>query len=111
MYSVFFPPGVTVTTTSGGFSVFFPYTTLAGSGCSGYGSGDLLKTYSALFSHELLETMTDPFLNNWYTASGFEIGDLCTYGYYSPPLVKTLTINGKNYNVQKEWSNSRCACY
>ena len=32
-------------------------------------------------SHEVTESITDPFASAWFTSQGNEIGDLCAYSY------------------------------
>jgi hypothetical protein len=45
-------------------------------------NGDAIAdTAATALSHELTEAITDPLLNAWFTAQGFEIGDLCAYQY------------------------------
>ena len=50
---------------------------------------------TSVASHELCESMTDPMLDGWFTASGEEIGDLCAWS----------ETNLGVYTVQKEWIN------
>ena len=64
--------------------------------------------YSVL-SHELFETITDPEPGSgWYTANApavsGEIGDLCAY------LSEQVTLSGKAYYVQREYSNAVHGC-
>jgi hypothetical protein len=64
-------------------------------------------------SHELIETVTDPFVGlattyasplAWYNKTYGEIGDICN------AQQGTITAGGVTYTVQKEWSNSKNAC-
>jgi PKD repeat protein len=62
------------------------------------------------FSHELNESMTDPFGNAWFDRRGNEIADDCVG--YSGALAGTVagaqynqTINGAHYLTQEEFSN------
>lgn len=80
-------------------------------GCSPVGLSGF-QTFSAVpgmdavanvASHEIYETITDPFLNAWFDANGAEIGDKCAWysGY--------TKLSG-TYSLQTEWSNSAKAC-
>jgi hypothetical protein len=62
-----------------------------------------------------METVTDPMLNAWYDASGYENGDKCayTYGAIEPNgsrPTSNLTNNGHSYLVQLEWDNASAGC-
>jgi PKD repeat protein len=80
-------------------------------------------------SHEYIEAATDPQLNNWFDASGHEIGDKCnswseTAGVETDPnaFEPTLggeqskgtlfdqSINADHYYIQSEWDNGAAAC-
>ena len=64
-----------------------------------------------IISHELFETVTDPFLNAWYDASGFEIGDKCAWTFGNTGLTgSNLTLHGDSYIVQLEYSNRISNC-
>jgi hypothetical protein len=60
-------------------------------------------------SHEHNEAITDPQLNAWYDANGWEDGDKCawTFGLLSGTgnAHYNQTINGDHYFLQEEWSN------
>jgi hypothetical protein len=76
------------------------------SGLSGFQSYSTLPGMDAVAnvaSHEIYETITDPFLNAWYDSNGSEIGDKCAWysGY--------TKLNG-SYSLQTEWSNVAKAC-
>jgi outer membrane protein assembly factor BamB len=58
-------------------------------------------------SHEQFEAISDPQLNAWYDASGFEIGDKCAYDL-SAGL--THLNNGGTFAVQTEYSNASSSC-
>jgi hypothetical protein len=66
-------------------------------------------------SHELVETITDPFGNSWINSSGSEAGDLCLTNY-GPVLggsgqsAYDEVINGGHYYLQEEWSNAVGGC-
>jgi len=53
-------------------------------------------------AHEILETMTDPHLDAWTDAGGYENADKCSWKF--PYSYITLT-NGARFKVQAEWSN------
>lgn len=58
-------------------------------------------------SHEHFETVTDPTVNAWYDASGYEIGDKCAYRYGTVASDGgNVTLNGHRYYMQQEWSNA-----
>jgi IPT/TIG domain len=72
-------------------------------------------------SHEHNESITDPQLNAWYDAEGFENGDKCNSPNqkyeYGPPLGTApdgsrynQVINGDLYWYQQEWSNEGSRC-
>jgi hypothetical protein len=64
-------------------------------------------------SHELTEATTDPLINAWYDASGFEIGDLCayTYGSYTWGSSNANEMwNGDLYVLQMEYDNHAGGC-
>jgi hypothetical protein len=64
-------------------------------------------------SHEITEAITDPFLNAWFTAQGYEIGDLCAYNYgtntWDAGAANELW-NGNFYEVQQEFDNHAGGC-
>jgi hypothetical protein len=74
-------------------------------------------------SHEELETISDPLLNAWYSASGDEIADMCNGLSWSPDsflpteggsaaagTLYNQTINGAHYYLQGAWSNQAGGC-
>jgi hypothetical protein len=66
-------------------------------------------------SHEHNEAITDPQLNAWYDAAGYEIGDKCAWDFGnstggSPGALYNQTINGDHYYLQREYSNATHAC-
>lgn len=79
-----------------------------------------------VFSHELAETMTDPFENGWYGSGGGsdEIGDKCAvqydvgqpaYQFAGLPQTATnayynTTLDGNDYLVQMEYDNRTGGC-
>jgi len=64
-----------------------------------------------IISHELFETVTDPFLNAWFDAAGYEIGDKCAWTFGSEGLTgANVTLHGDSYIVQREYSNRISNC-
>ena len=65
-------------------------------------------------SHEHNEAITDPQLNAWYDAAGYENGDKCAWTFSpvqgSPGSEYNQTINGHHYWLQEEYSNDGHAC-
>ena len=74
-----------------------------GGGCdSRCGSGTMMDNVESVSSHELVEATTDVGASAWFRSSdGQEIGDLCNQA--------EACVSG--FTVQKEWSNSRNACF
>jgi hypothetical protein len=67
-------------------------------------------------SHEMSESITDPYLDAWYDNNGNEVGDECAYIYGdslslqgAPGAKYNQTINGHPYFIQEEFSNSAFA--
>ncbi len=75
-------------------------------------NGQLADSTNSVLSHETFETITDPLPGAGWTnqtsldLNGYEIGDECQ------PLgnIPTFYINGKQYEVQLEYSNYYHAC-
>jgi hypothetical protein len=70
-------------------------------------------TATTAASHELSEAITDPLLNAWFTAQGFEIGDLCAYQYGANTWDANKANqmwNGNFYELQQEYNNHINAC-
>lgn len=78
-----------------------------------YTSDPGIETLEDNYSHELAETLTDPYLNAWFQDGPHhqEIGDLCE-GIYGPlnPYGSDLQFGLINYTLQTEWSNVFHAC-
>ena len=72
-------------------------------------------TAASVTSHELIEAVTDPFGNAWYTSAGNEIGDLCAWNYGTNTWGATATKNanefwnGHYYELQQEYDNHAAA--
>ena len=136
-YAVFFPPGITITQggssscVSGGFCAYHGTIPAGGgigelyygvhpdmqpgSGCAtGCGTSTTFGNYTAVASHEMVETITDAEVGiatvigpplAWYDSTNGEIGDICNAQQGS-----FVGGDGQTYVVQKEWSNSQNAC-
>jgi hypothetical protein len=65
-------------------------------------SADGISAVANVASHEIYETITDPFLNAWYDSAGAEIGDKCAWTH------GVAALGG--YYVQTEWSNITSTC-
>ncbi len=135
-YAIFFPRGVVLTQggqtscVAGGFCAYhgtvssrvlgeFYYAAQpdmqVGSGCdTGCGSGTPFANITAVASHELAETITDPEIGlatvigpplAWYDATNGEIGDICNAqdGTF-------VGGDGQVYGIQTEFSNVTNAC-
>ena len=77
----------------------------------------------SVIAHELIETVTDPYLNAWYNKDGWENSDMCawTFGsalqqntstgaYWNVSLPKPSGGN-RNYLLQRQLSNKDSKCY
>jgi len=56
-----------------------------------------------VLGHEVMESITDPWLNAWLDPSDSEIGDKCAWTFQTPYV--TLSNNAR-FKVQGEWSNN-----
>jgi len=64
-----------------------------------------------IISHELFETVTDPALNAWFDAAGYEIGDKCAWTFGNAGLTgANVTLHGDSYYLQLEYSNRISNC-
>jgi hypothetical protein len=65
-------------------------------------------------SHEHNEAITDPQLNAWYDAAGYENGDKCAWDFGTVSGLNgseyNQTINGHHYFLQREYSNDGHLC-
>jgi hypothetical protein len=66
-------------------------------------------------SHELSETITDPYGDAWMTPSGYEMADLCATDYGaalggSKSRAYDEIIGTGHYWLQEEWSNAADSC-
>ena len=86
-----------------------PYQNVNGCQWGGpYPNGSLVDSTNSTFSHEIIETITDPDPGTgWFHVNtAGEIGDLCAYFFMLSPV----TLNGKSYGVQSEYSNKIHMC-
>jgi hypothetical protein len=80
-------------------------------------NGLLVDSTASILSHELIETITDPDLNAWWSdisliEQGEEIGDICEpvgngAGQFLDPK---FVVGGKYYKIQLEYSNKFHGC-
>lgn len=75
-------------------------------------NGAVVDSTSSTLSHELIEAITDPDGDAWFARSsliefGAEIGDICENPFGRDPAV---SIAGKSYAIQTEYSNRFHAC-
>ena len=63
-------------------------------------------------AHEILETVTDPFLFGWfYVDRSGEISDLCNFDFGARAGDgSNVTLNGHRYLAQQQWSNAVSGC-
>lgn len=73
-------------------------------GCAGCEvNGSDFDGLTCVISHEVCESITNPFDNGWHDANDNEIGDLCAVPTWQ-------TRQSGQYVVQKEWSNAANGC-
>jgi hypothetical protein len=121
-YILFLPPNMTVSDEpgAGGYHFFLSFqdpvpfavifTNSVPSGTDGAG---FAGTVAPLVGHELVEMMTDPYIDAWLNATtGCEIGDLCECKDQSPTCaagLNTVAYIGK-WNLELYWSNAINGC-
>ena len=78
------------------------------------GAGSKADPTINVVSHEHNEAITDPQLNAWYDAAGYENGDKCAWIFGAVSGTNgseyNQTINGHHYFLQQEWSNDGSTC-
>src|SRR5262249_4521514 len=87
---------------------------VTGAGCAGgCGTGTALQNITSVHSHELVEAVTDTQVAQattfgpplaWYDQNCGEIGDICNANE------APITINGRTWTVQQQWSNAAGTC-
>lgn len=75
----------------------------------------------SVIAHELVEAVTDPYLNAWYNASGAENSDMCSWtfgsqlkltnGAYWNVTLPTRTGGTRNYLLQRQLGVADSKCY
>lgn len=132
MYFVFYPPGVQTCAEfgcSGGQYCAYhsyansgsliyanqPYVSFSGCDTGQAPNGNLADTTLNVISHEHNEAITDPHLDAWYDAAGYENGDKCNFDFGSALGSTSFgdynqKINGGRYYLQREYSNLGHAC-
>ena len=74
-------------------------------GCNFGNETNLSGATANVLSHETFETMSDPLPPSGWTGRAGEIGDECAW--FS---LTNETLNGRNYNIQLEYSNAVHGC-
>jgi hypothetical protein len=69
----------------------------------------------SIMSHELEETVTDPYVSAWYDASGQENGDKCAWTFGTEQAASNgamfnVTIGTRNYLIQQNWNAATQSC-
>jgi hypothetical protein len=133
LYMMHFPPGISITdssgarscaqfcayhgtfTRSGAFVYYGVIPDLAAAGCAGgCGTSTTFNNTTSVSSHELIEAVTDAAVGvattfsaplAWYDPTNGEIGDICNGQQGS-----VLGGDGVTYNVQQEFSNQLSSC-
>jgi len=69
-------------------------------------NGAVADSTNNVLSHEISETITDPFGNAWYrTSDGQEDGDICNFMEQNP-----IYLRATAYSIQQEYSNLAQNC-
>jgi hypothetical protein len=133
LFMIYFPPGVSITvdgqsscssfcayhegfTSKTHGNVFYGVMPDLGGACSfGCGfNGDALANLTDVSSHEMTESITDPFPTAgstpaypqaWNTSDGNEIGDLC-----AQTSTQLTTSSGATWTLQQEYDNLTQSC-
>ena len=62
---------------------------------------------ASVLTHEIDETITDPFLNAWYDSVGSENADKCAWTFGTTSTVGTakynVTLGSIKYLIQQNW--------
>jgi hypothetical protein len=114
VYGIYFPSGMRITSQGGGSCTsfcgyhgnftyngqdikyaVFPYANCRGCSLPGKAVADMLTIVS---SHEIREAVTDPDLNAWFDAAGYEADDKCAWH-------NLYQISHGGFWVQPEYSN------
>jgi hypothetical protein len=79
---------------------------------SPFPNGQAVDAAISISAHEIMETLTDPLGDAWYSAdTGDEIGDLCNFNFGTRAADgSNVTLNGHKYIIQQEWSNASSGC-
>ena len=67
---------------------------------------------ASIFAHELVEAGSDPQLNAWFDASGYENADKCAWQFGTTSAaagggLKNMTIGARDYYIQQNWVNAQ----
>jgi hypothetical protein len=130
IYMVHFPPGTTITSSSGtscvqfcayhdaatrtinGSSTTFPYAVIPDftQDCTGCGDRSAFDNLSKSASHELAEAITDAVPPTGWTNADGEIGDPCNFHTLGDAAYYNFTSGGTTYAAQLEWSHNSSSC-
>lgn len=91
-----------------------PYQTDAGASCGqsfvNAGSAGTLDGVGIVAGHEYAETVTDPSLNAWYDAAGFENADKCAWNSGAGDRAGNIVLSTGTFAVQSLWSDAAGLC-
>ncbi|HEY3055472.1 MAG TPA: hypothetical protein VGK31_06030 [Thermoanaerobaculia bacterium] len=79
------------------------------SGCHGLASWTAYNDQEHFVVHETREAISDPELNAWFDAAGFEADDKCAWGRNLKFLFQE-SVGGHTFAYQMEYSNSARGC-
>jgi len=105
------PDGCTFSTVAAP-QAFCGYHSMNGSTIYAFIGDDCGSDVDSLSSHELIESVTDPYGGTWKgTGSNDEIGDKCNL-LFSPNNAQQddVVLNGAGMDVQEQWSNAASSC-
>jgi hypothetical protein len=71
----------------------------------GLANGSAIDPEVGVYSHELIETMTDVHLNAWFDSAGNEIGDKCAYNYNGVTTGSSSGLNNNGLGFYNQVSN------
>lgn len=68
-----------------------------------------------VLAHELVETMSDPLLNAWYDANGWENADKCAWQFGTTSRLSSgayynMAIGSYKFMIQMNWNRQKQAC-
>ncbi|MEA3204354.1 MAG: hypothetical protein QOI63_2036 [Thermoplasmata archaeon] len=91
-----------------------PYQPDAGASCGrnfvNAGTAGLLDGVTIVAGHEYAEAITDPHLDAWYDAAGYENADKCSWNGTPGDPSGNIVLSTGTFAVQALWSNALSAC-